>query len=126
VRANARRRQITDGVLKSLKDRLGWKNNENDSIEDDKNDSEFEDISDNPDMSMDSDSGTDEEVDSLENSDVDLGVVDEEAVSAARVSQGNQQQETSAVKQPLLVGMASDGASVLSGRNAGVQALLTK
>ena len=126
MRANARRRQITDGVLKSLKDRLGWKNNENDSIEDDKNDSEFEDISDNPDMSMDSDSGTDEEVDSLENSDVDLGVVDEEAVSAARVSQGNQQQETSAVKQPLLVGMASDGASVLSGRNAGVQALLTK
>ena len=126
MRANSRRRQITDGVLKSLKDRLGWKTNENDSSEDDKNDSEFEDISDNPDMSMDSDSGTDEEVDSLENSGVELGVVDEEAVSAARVSQGNQQQETSAVKQPLLVGMASDGASVLSGKNAGVQALLTK
>ena len=124
TRANAR--QITDGVLKSLKDRLGWKKDENDSSEDDKNDSEFENISDNPDMSMDSDSGTDEEVDSLENLDVELGVVDEEAVSAARVSQGNQQQETSAVKQPLLVGMASDGASVLSGKNAGVQALLTK
>jgi hypothetical protein len=71
TRANAR--QITDGVLKSLKDRLGWKNDENDSSEDDKNDSEFENISDNPDMSMDSDSGTDEEVDSLENSDVELG-----------------------------------------------------
>ncbi len=94
--------QITDGVLKSLKDRLDWKNNENDSSEDDKNDSEFENISDNPDMSMDNDSGTDEELDSLENSDVVLGVVIEEAISAARVSQGNQQQETSAVKQPLL------------------------
>ena len=45
-------------------------------------------------MSMDSDSSTDEEVDSLENSDVELSVVDKEAVSTARVSQSNQQQET--------------------------------
>ena len=121
TRANAR--QITDGILKSLKDRLGWKN---DSSGDDENESEVENNSDNPYMSMDSDSSTDEEVDSLENSDVELSVVDKEAVSTARVSQSNQQQDTSDAKQPLLVGMASDGASVLSGKNAGVQALLTK
>ena len=75
---------------------------------------------------MDSDISSDEEVDSLPNSDAELSVVDEEAVSAARVSQCNQYQETPVMKQPLLIRMASDGASVLSGKNADVQALLRK
>ena len=121
TRANAR--QITDGVLKSLKNRLGWENQYSNG---DENQSEFENNSDNADTSMDSDSSSDEEVDSLPDSDAELSVVEEKAVSAARVSQCNQYKETSVVKQPLLIGMASDGASVLSGKNAGVQALLTK
>ena len=70
--------------------------------------SESENISDHHEPSTDSDGSADEEVDSIENSDGEL--------SQETVSQGTYHQETSVMKQPLLVGSISDGSSVLSGK----------
>lgn len=119
-RANAR--QISDGVLDMLRTRFGWQCEKNTTSSDepdlDGSEETLEDNSDDRSHIVDEDSL---ELDSSDDEQHEL--VCEESVPAATAGsrEGDHQGTYS-----LLIGMASDVASVLSGKKAGVQAILSK
>ena len=115
-RGNAR--QITDGLLDSLRTRFAWQ------FEGNATSSTDEPLETSDSSAADSDDWGSADENPLDKSDDEQrepASIDSVPAATAEKPEGDKQGT-----HPILIGMASDGASVLSGKKGGVQAILTK